>query len=340
MIDPATYSKLHQGYRKRPPLDNTDRFDCWPETIQLDRQVLSDAELTILPPTVHGFDFQEKEWIRLNIDLIESITWNKGAFQRLVLPSKTKELIQALVTTRISGMQDIISNKGNGLVILLHGGPGTGKTLTAETVAEIAEKPLYRVTCGDIGTNTEEVEKYLSSIFSLGKIWGSVLLLDEADIFLEERSRADLQRNRLVSIFLRIVEYYDGILILTSNRVGTFDAAFKSRIQVSIHYSNLSKLSRKKIWRNFLDMLENLDEEVDIAELEQHLDDLAEDNLNGRQIRNCVTTARGLAAFGKQKLGWKHFEQAIRTASEFQSYLDDVHSGLTEDEMAREDGLR
>ena len=39
---------------------------------------------------------------------------------------------------------DIIEGKGNGLIILLHGGPGTGKTLTAESVAELAEKPLYR----------------------------------------------------------------------------------------------------------------------------------------------------------------------------------------------------
>lgn len=317
-----------------------DRFDFWPKTITREQQQLSDAELTILPPSILGFDFQEKEWIRLNVDSVEDITWNKGAFNRLVLPSKTKELIQALVTARISGMQDIISNKGNGLVILLHGGPGTGKTLTAETVAEIAEKPLYRVTCGDIGKNAEEVENYLSSIFSLGKIWGCVLLLDEADVFLQERSLTDLHRNSIVSVFLRILEYYDGILILTSNRVGTFDAAFKSRIQVSLHYSNLSKSSRKRIWQNFLDMLEDLDEEVDIAELERHLDDLAEDRMNGRQIRNCVTTARGLAAFRKQKLGWNHFEQAIRTASEFQRYLDDVHNGLTEDEMAREDGLR
>ncbi|KAL9035253.1 MAG: hypothetical protein Q9214_006670, partial [Letrouitia sp. 1 TL-2023] len=206
MIDAATYSRLHRGSNWAI---GRGHYDLWPETIPRDQQQLSDEELTILPPSTLGFDFQEKEWIRLNVDLIEDIKWNKGAFNQLVLPGKTKELIQALITARISGMQDIISNKGNGLVILLHGGPGTGKTLTAETVAEIAEKPLYPVTCGDIGTNAEEVEKYLSSIFSLGKIWGCVLLLDEADIFLQERSLTDLHRNSIVSVFLRILEYYD-----------------------------------------------------------------------------------------------------------------------------------
>lgn len=53
----------------------------------------------------------------------------------------------------------------------------------------------------------------------------SVVLFDESDVFLEERSQADLRRNALVSIFLRTLEYYDGILVLTSNR-GRFLAAF------------------------------------------------------------------------------------------------------------------
>jgi SpoVK/Ycf46/Vps4 family AAA+-type ATPase len=346
MIDMSTYMKIHKS---NPDWEDTDRerrrnaglrFDTWPDTISNNQQV-KDQNLTIMPPNIHGFDFREKEWISLCVDAISDISWNKEAYDRLVLPSKTKELIQALVTVQVSGkMQDIIANKGNGLILLLHGSPGTGKTLTAETVAEMAEKPLYRVTCGDIGTDAEKVEKYLTSIFYLGRIWGCVLLLDEADVFLEERRLADLQRNSLVSVFLRMLEYYDGILILTSNRVGTFDAAFKSRIQVALHYSKLSRASSKKIWRNFLDMLEEAEEEVDVNELERHLDDLSNDDMNGRQIRNCMTTARQLAAFRNQKLGWQHLEQAIKTAREFEGYLKEVHENMTEDEMAREDNLR
>jgi len=137
-----------------------------------------------------------------------------------------------------------------------------------------------------------------------------------------------------------MLEYYDGILVLTSNRVGTFDAAFKSRIQVSLHYPNLSRAARKKIWRNFFDMLEEMDDEVDMAELESHLDDLAEDEMNGRNIRNIVTTARQLAGFRKQRLGWQHMDQVMRTSREFNKYLKEVHEGLTEDEIAREENVR
>ncbi|KAK6066828.1 hypothetical protein SCUP234_11884, partial [Seiridium cupressi] len=108
----------------------------------------------------------------------------------------------------------------------------TGKTLTAERVAEITEKPLYPVTCGDVGTKAEAVETYLESVFHLGKLWGCIVLLDEADAFLEQSSLENQDRTALVPVFLRVLEYYEGILILTSNRVGIFDEAFKSRIQL------------------------------------------------------------------------------------------------------------
>lgn len=109
----------------------------------------------------------------LDVDRITDVEWNKQAFKTLVAHEKTKELVEALVTNRLAAEKstDVIHGKGNGLIILLHGGPGVGKTFTAEGVAEIAEKPLYRVTCGDIGTKPEEVEKYLESVFYLAKIW-------------------------------------------------------------------------------------------------------------------------------------------------------------------------
>jgi SpoVK/Ycf46/Vps4 family AAA+-type ATPase len=104
---------------------------------------------------------------------MSEITWNKQAFKDLVVGEETKVLVQALVTNQLAAEKstDSISGKGNGLIILLHGAPGTGKTFTAEGVAEFAEKPLFRVTCGDVGTVAEAVEQYLQSAFHLGKIW-------------------------------------------------------------------------------------------------------------------------------------------------------------------------
>jgi SpoVK/Ycf46/Vps4 family AAA+-type ATPase len=269
------------------------------------------------------------------VDQIRDVTWNDQAFSSLVADEDMKELIRALVTSQLAAEKgtDLIDNKGNGLIMLLHGSPGTGKTFTAESVAEIAKKPLYPVTCGDIGTKPEVVEKYLESVFHLGKIWDCVVLLDEAEVFLEQRTLNDLKRNALVSVFLRSLEYYEGILILTTNRVGTFDEAFKSRIQLALQYDNLEEHQRKQIWRNFIGRLRNLGEEesIDFDDIVLHMGDLAKYSMNGRQIRNSITTARQLAKFKDKKMTYTHLKRAITVAEKFDQYLADVRESNIEE---------
>jgi SpoVK/Ycf46/Vps4 family AAA+-type ATPase len=272
------------------------------------------------------------------------IQWNKAAFNhRLVLKEEKKELIRALISVHIGQKNalktDFMDGKGDGLIILLHGGPGTGKTLTAESVAEFAEKPLYRVTCGDIGTDPESVEKYLESVLFIGSTWGCVILLDEADVFLEERTKQDMQRNALVSVFLRVLEYYDGILILTTNRIGTFDEAFKSRVQLALHYPPLNGKAREEIWHNFMRSLFAEGEDVDFEELNEKIYVLAKHKLNGRQIRNTISTARQLAQYRKEKLRFVHMNQALQVVDEFEKYVSDVH-GHSDEEYARDLGTR
>lgn len=67
--------------------------------------------------------------------------------------------------------QDFIKGKGKGLVILLHGAPGVGKTATAEAVALLYKRPLFLITCGDLGTTPESVEGGLKQIFRLANLW-------------------------------------------------------------------------------------------------------------------------------------------------------------------------
>ncbi|GAB1317958.1 hypothetical protein MFIFM68171_08168 [Madurella fahalii] len=334
MIDYQMYRKFHAladafSFSTRPAA----MFDQWPQEISVTTK-LCPSNLMLLPPGIHGFFLKDKKWVYLLVENIRPVHWNKEAFERLVLPRRIKNLVKALVLVRkadavdpsvnvgLKGMRsDLIRGKGGGLIMLLHGGPGTGKTLTAESVAELAEMPLYNVTCGDIGTKPEAVEQYLNSVLHLGQKWNCVLLLDEADVFLEQRSLSDLERNSLVSVFLRTLEYYDGVLILTSNRVGTFDAAFKSRIQVALHYPVLDRPSRHQIWQNFLEILRADNEDIDFDGIAAHMDELADQEMNGRQIRNVVMTARQLAMFEKTTVAWDHLEQAISAASDFDKHL-------------------
>lgn len=343
MIDMVTYKKLHgkqQGPAQFMPVSKSPTRLS--ENKMKNEKPPSDDFFYLLPANTYGFHMVEKRWVNLRVDSITPVEWNFDAFNTIAMDDDDKHLVKALVSTKLDDERrtDVIEGKGNGLVILLHGGPGTGKTITAEGVAEIAKKPLYRVTCGDIGTDAEKVEEYLETVFHLGKIWDCVVLLDEADVFLEQRSLANLQRNALVSVFLRVLEYYEGILILTSNRVGIFDEAFKSRIQLALHYRSLDHSKRHQIWSNFITRLEKLNEKADFVEIRSQVDKLASYPMNGRQIRNAFSTARQLALFEKKTMNSRDLEHVIRVAQKFENYLLEVKDLVGDDDWARERGDR
>jgi SpoVK/Ycf46/Vps4 family AAA+-type ATPase len=117
-------------------------------------------------------------------------------------------------------------------------------------------------------------------------------------------------------VFLRTLEYYQGILILTTNRVGTFDEAFQSRIDLAIRYDPLTAELRLQIWKHCL-RLNQKDAKVNIEDLQSHLHELASHDFNGRQIRGAVKTALELARFSGVPMGWSHICEAVENISSF-----------------------
>ena len=87
-----------------------------------------------------------------------------------------------------------------------------------------------------------------------------------------------------------MLEYYEGIIFLTTNRLLTMDAAFESRIQLAIRLPDLTASSRRRIWTNLINRLDP-EEEFGKQELIDHLDEMEKWELNGRQIRNILATA-------------------------------------------------
>lgn len=222
---------------------------------------------------------------------VEEIQWNDKAFESLVLPDAQKTIVKALVESHTgkniesATIDDVIQGKGRGLVSVLHGPPGVGKTLTAEGIAELLRKPLYCVSSGELGTNPASLEQELNKILDIAHSWGAVLLLDEADVFLERRTMSDMHRNALVSIFLRVLEYFQGILFLTTNRVETFDDAFQSRIHVALRYNELGFKAKVKIWKMFLEMVRvKYGPDAPDVLTQEEVEWLAKRKLNGRQV--------------------------------------------------------
>ncbi|KAL4983359.1 P-loop containing nucleoside triphosphate hydrolase protein [Aspergillus falconensis] len=282
-----------------------------------------DDDFAICNPIVVGFSFGAKLWGGLGMDYCRSIEWGHDAFNSLVLEPNKKKLIHALVTQHMcksDHFDDIVAGKGKGLIGLLSGGPGCGKTLTAEAVSEETQRPLYSVSAGELGTNPADVDSRLTLILELSQRWNAILLLDEADVFLQARNDTDVVRNALVSIFLRQLEYYKGIMILTTNRIGIFDPAFESRIHFSFFYPDLDFTSRKSVWKTFLSRHA---EETDVhgdgttGFSDSQLDELAGPALNGRQIKNLVSCARSLAFDEGDALKMKHLRSALTVVSDW-----------------------
>ena len=155
--------------------------------------LMTPEDLLSCPCMVYGYVLRSRKWVSLDVRLVQDISSQELGLDQLVLPKGHSETLLALVETHsqsakfatgqktVERQMDLVRGKGKGLIILLHGEPGVGKTSTAECVAEYTHRPLFQVTCGDIGDSAEVVEKTLENHFQLAHKWGCVLLLDEAE---------------------------------------------------------------------------------------------------------------------------------------------------------------
>ncbi|OTA63306.1 hypothetical protein K449DRAFT_394593 [Hypoxylon sp. EC38] len=287
--------------------------------------VFTDEEYLIASPVVLGFAFAEKLWLEFTVSGIKEISWNEHAYDSLVLQPNTKEIVRALVESHkyhpAESIDDVIQGKGKGLVAVLHGPPGTGKTLTAEGISELLKCPLYMVSAGDLGTDSRYLEAELQKILDICHAWGAILLLDEADVFLEKRNMQDIHRNALVSIFLRQLEYFQGILFLTTNRVQTFDDAFQSRIHIALRYDDLDMKAKKAIFKIFIERARAVTG-IDLTPFdEDDYTSLARHNLNGRQIKNTIGTAQALAVNKGEPLSMRHIREVLNVQQNFEQDL-------------------
>ncbi|KAI0907575.1 hypothetical protein F4823DRAFT_602608 [Ustulina deusta] len=349
--------------------------------------LIEDEEFLIMPWRVYGFVFQIRKFRPLSVSQVTPIRDSNSdsidgssrkcdreeIFDQLVLPQGHKEMIKSLIAQHFRDKQnaagrgdlwDLVRGKGKGLVILLHGAPGVGKTTTAECIADYFRRPLFQLSCGDLGMWAEQVEKSLQETFALAGRWGCILLLDEADVFLSARTPTDLLRNSIVSVFLRVIEYYSGILFLTTNRVGDFDEAFASRIHMSLYYPpldldatisvfdlNMNRLERKFAGRGNIKL--EIKRSSIIAYATTHWNSYPGARWNGRQIRNACQTALALAESEAQggnheaimdpnafvKLEDKHFKIVANSYLGFMNYLKDIY-GVNLDERAKENFMR
>ncbi|KAH0443900.1 hypothetical protein CcaCcLH18_00726 [Colletotrichum camelliae] len=328
----------------------------------------------LLPQRAFVYVLRQRCFAMVNVFALIPVDHQPTIFDDLKIDEGHKLIVQSLVADHFEKRkmqrqnptldptnQDLVRGKGSGLFILLHGVPGVGKTATAEAVAQANNKPLFSMTCGDLGVDPSIVDDNLTDIFRLAQIWDRVLLLDEADIFLAKRDNHNLKRNALVSVFLRVLEHYGGILFLTTNRVGTLDEAFKSRIHISLYYEPLNRNQTLEIFILNLKKLRVIEAEkqafledtgVEHAKLEVNENSImeyAEEHFdahsttphlrwNGRQIRNAFQIASSLAHYHVRKASLSNGPVAV-AIERFGRYMDYTRA-MTDRDEARIEAIR
>jgi hypothetical protein len=200
----------------------------------VDRQAL-DALAAALPT---GGD-----WSQL---VVSPPVWAK--LNELVLRCRHRERLLAHLGAAFGG-------QGNrGVRGLFTGSSGTGKTLAAKILAEQLGMDLYRVDLGAVVNKyIGETEKNLHKVLSAAEELDVILLLDEGDTLLGQRtdvrSANDRYANLETNYLLQRLEHYQGIVLVTTNAAQSIDRAFQRRMDVTVNFSFPQAGERLLIWR-------------------------------------------------------------------------------------------
>lgn len=193
------------------------------------------------------FHLDLHHYVWVHVEDMHPYAYQPELKDKLVLPPEQTDLIDILTAEMDVLMDDIVAGKSGGTTVLCAGPPGVGKTLTAEVYSEIIRRPLYRVHSGQLGLSVAAMETALKDVLTRAQRWGAVMLIDEADVYIKKRDN-DITMNAVVGVFLRVLEYFNGLLFLTTNRVDDIDEAIVSRCIALIRFYPPDRADRDRIW--------------------------------------------------------------------------------------------
>jgi len=233
----------------------------------------------------------------------------------VVLPEDVREDLEVLLTEKKN--EKILIDEWNvldrsGLNILFSGPPGTGKTMTAKALGNHLDMDLYLVSFQELVNEWYgETEKNVDRLFNELEDGESIILLDEADAVLRERTGSsrgsDSTENRMVNIFLQRMEDHSGIVVLTTNYAGGLDKGLERRLDRKLEFPKPDANAREDIWRYHLSDELPLDDDVDVVEMAEKY------KFTGGEIRNVVCNAARRAVHEEREVVLKKdFEKACR----------------------------
>lgn len=202
------------------------------------------------------------------------------------------------------------SSRGLGISALFSGVSGTGKTMASEVLANELKLDLYRIDLSQVVSKyIGETEKNLRRVFDAAEYSGAVMLFDEADALFGKRSEVkdshDRHANIETSYLLQRMEEYSGLAVLTTNMKKALDQAFLRRIRFYVQFPFPDTEQRTEIWRRIFP--------ADTPTEDLRIDQLAQLNVAGGNIRNVAMNAAFLAADSDTPVCMEHVLQAVRS---------------------------
>jgi len=198
-----------------------------------------------------------------------------------------------------------------GTVVLFHGPPGTGKSMTAAVLARSVGLAAYRVDLSALVSKyIGETEKNLSRIFDRAEAERCVLVFDEADAIFGRRTEVSEARDRYanqeISYLLQRVEQHPGLVVLATNLLGNIDDAFSRRIDLMVEFPAPAAPERLRLWRGVLPPALPVAGDVDLPSLAQRY------TMTGAEIRDATLDAAYLAAANGGVVTAEHLQTGIR----------------------------
>lgn len=261
-------------------------------------------DIALLPRFMPGFDLERKSWGLFDIDEVEAIKFNENAWKHIVLDESSKNVIEGVVGAFDFSEEAVADEEQTGLVILLHGPTGTGKTATVEAIAEHFKRPLYSLSVYSLPLDTILLVDTLTSRLDAARSWNAIVLIEAGDILMQTQRHEPLMDDHVrISTILEFFEQHRCIVFVTAKTTCT---AYMSHFAMTIQYPELDCDSRQTMWSNMLSGEANNISRRDIEELSRVA-------VNGRAMRNIHTTAKALARSSKQPLSLYHLKTAAKT---------------------------
>lgn len=265
--------------------------------------VLED-DIALLPRFMPGFDLERKSWGLFDVDEVEPIKFNENAWKHIVLDESSKDVIEGVVGAFDFGKEAVADEEQTGLVILLHGPSGTGKTATVEAIAEHFKRPLYSLAICSLPLDVTLLVDTLTSRLDAARSWNAIVLIEAGDILMQtQRHEPIMEEHVRISTIFEFFEQHRCIVFVTARAPCT---AYMSHFAMTIQYPELDGDSRQTMWSNMLSGEGNNISRRDIEEMSRIA-------VNGRAMKNIHTTAKALARSSKQPLSLHHLKTAAKT---------------------------